>query len=436
MDEKMDDITPAIRGKRGRPSTGEFEKKPKNLSISNVAFKGLEKIVTEFQLKSVSELCEQIGLGDLKISPKESSESSKESSESSLDEIPIYQRLKSLISEPIAVFGSILAFTWRTALQLELVEEEEEVKELTIKSIPLAISIIFYIGYLYPDCYINNPSALMRYLIYKIFIEYAKTRENKNENFQSIFSNIKFIEDKVENNLYHTNQNITNANNVSSLSCLRMKTLNGLTVSQIITRLKIDQSLNPKDDGIKQQNNIAREKLRQDIKAGLVGLRSFSSPPVGENIESFWDSSNDNYYKLAVKYPLKENADLEKLEKTLLSAIHNTSDDFWLNEVDYHFVRELYNYGNTKNFGAYVSDTSRKILQNLKGESIAQKKGLADIAIFAYQTKSKLEKELIKLIDLEVKNEFAIKINLDIWSLLDEKVFELKYPNIDDEIRN
>jgi hypothetical protein len=431
MDEKMDDITPATRGKRGRPSTGEFEKKPKNLSISNVAFKGLEKIVAEFQLKSVSELCEQIGLGDLKISPKESSESS----ESSLDEIPIYQRLKSLISEPIAVFGSILAFTWRTALQLELVEKEEEVNELTIKSIQLAISIIFYIGYLYPDCYINNPSALMRYLIYKIFIEYAKNRENKNENFQSIFSHIKLIEDKVESNLNHTYQNITNANNVSSLICLRMKTLNGLTVSQIITRLKIDQSLNPKDDEIKQQSNIVREKLRQDIKSGLVGLRSFSSPPIVENIERLWDNSTDNYYKLAAKYPLKENADLEKLEKILLSAIHDTSYDFWLNEVDYHFVRELFNYGNTKSFGAYVAETSRKILQNLKGESINQKKGLADIAIFAYQTKSKLEKELIKLIDLEVKNEFGIKINLDIWSLLYEKVFEIKYPTIDDDIK-
>jgi hypothetical protein len=409
-------LTKVPSAKRGRPTLADHDKKmARNISISSPAWQGLEVLRANLQVKSISELCELIGSGKLKISFVE------EATKNLMSEISIYQRLKGLVTEPIAVFGSVVAFTLRMGLQLEITDEKE-LEELTERVIEEAISIIFYIGYLYPDCYINNPSALMRYLVYKILSEYVEFDKEKQIDTQHSFSLDKKSRKKIMSSLTCTYNNIHSLH-MQKYSYLRMKTLNGLTFSQIMTILNLNNSLKV-SHAMENKENDTEETLRRKIKNGLVDLRSFSSDIDFEDEieEEHLDKESEIYYEIAMKIPLhRSKTNLIILEKILLLAIHDTNCDFWLNEIDYHLTREIFN-SKEKSLGMHIAKISERLRKTLNEEEfLSKKKRTADRILIKCESKKQIEEQMELLISQDIEHEFSIRIDLDIWSLLYEK---------------
>lgn len=232
---------------RGRPMLSNVERKrARNLSVSDEAWKKLEEQIQNLPVKTASELVEKIGLGQIQLTTAESS---------TLGDIPICRRLKALMEEPIAAFGSILAFVRRTCWQFNLEPTDARVYDITLK----ASTIVFYTGYTHPDVLINNPSALIKWLCYEILqaeadrqshstsspvcpaiadptgepskIEPSKIEPMKPSEVERIFGRIN-----------HAFVRLEMAARSPEYKALKMKTIDGLTIKQISRIFKLQNT--------------------------------------------------------------------------------------------------------------------------------------------------------------------------------------------------
>lgn len=301
---------------RGRPALPEAERKrPRNLSVSDGAWTGLEDQIKVLKVKTISELIEKIGLYQVQIARLD---------DSPLMDIPIYRRLKSLISEPVAVFWSTLSFVSRTCRQFELEPTSDRLYDITMR----ASTIVFYVGYTHPDVLINNPSALLRWLCYQIVKANAQAID-KTAMPSPQLADPQVVErqfTKMGSAFYM----LETAARSPDYEALKMKTIDGLTVKQISRIFKL------------QRHNVSKIEVGMMIKRGLAyfrqlfyvdshdpSLRPQASSPQGQVV---WDTAH-RYLELALRQSLW-SAEAE-IEEILLKTRDNPYLDFWLNEIDY-----------------------------------------------------------------------------------------------------
>lgn len=315
----------SIKRKRGRPRVdSDWKRKPRNLSISDQAFRKEEEIVKQLGISSVSELNERIGLGKLVVTISQS--------DSELEDAPIYLRLKNLLQLPTASFDSILSFTMRMTRQLETDSNDDFICHV----IKQATAIIFYTSYTHPDTYLNNPSALIRWIIYRILrSDRSKTKHDlKDTSRWKLSLNQKNI---VLWKAWYTLESLKRASRSLLYGVLKMKTIDGLTLSQIRRVLKI------------QGQELSEEQVCILIKKGIAGIRELSITPSIKVVESQLVSIPENiirYSDLANKYPLNELEDRRQIEAILRESVYNSHLDFWLNEIDYHLGKEYFDSPN------------------------------------------------------------------------------------------
>lgn len=305
---------------RGRPALPEEERKrARNLSVSPPAWQGLETQLSALQVKSVSELLEKIGTHQIQLVVQDSS---------LLADVPIYRRLKSLISEPVAVFWSILAFVVRLRRQLDLELNDDMVDAIAMK----ACTIAFYIGYTHPDVLINNPSALLRWLCYKIML--AENAHNQAEKLE--LTSQEQIAPKTIDKLHYRIGNAFHVLEMAARSpdyeALKMKVIDGLTIKQISRIFKL------------QKLDVSKAEVSHMIKSGLANFRrlmygdSSGYKPLekhdAERNPVVWEDARC-YIELALRERLLDSKSQQTMEVILLKTAQDPSLDFWLNEIDY-----------------------------------------------------------------------------------------------------
>lgn len=342
MDKNTELQTPTQ--KRGRPPLEEHERKrPRNLSLSLRAWRGLEDQAYFLGISSISELNEQLGLGKLRITSKK---------DPTLD-IPLYPRLKSFIQPPLAVFWSLSSFVRRTAQQLGLIEQLDDNEYLICDVLKRAITIVFFVGYTHPDYYINNPSAFMRWLSYRILLARTSS-EFRGEQPKQLLNDEKI--DTIICTIYQALIMMDDAQYVN-YPALRMKILDGLTLSQIQKVLTIQRN----------QEEISEEKIRNMIKMGLAQLRKTLEIAHPEKIEivqkklGFYKQVKD-YFKLASLSSLSQKEDRKNLESFLLITESNNELDFWIDEINFYLGYELSNSDNN------YSEKQEKLRQRINDE--------------------------------------------------------------------
>lgn len=313
--------------RRGRRSVSPKQRKrPRNLSISDQAWSGLEKTASIHKLSTVSELTEKIGLEDLKVIRDDRSKLSE------LLEIPIYQRLKSCTQAPVAVFWSLLSFARRTASQLCIEDSDEFLCDV----ITQATTIIFYVGYTHPHVYINNPSAFLRWLSYRILL--AQSDGQSDSGSASSATQIrpdKTIIEACLSQVANAIHKLKSASHSPQYQALRMKTMDGLTleqISRIFTRQKFHKT---------------PEEVGKLIKTGLSEFREFYKESSGTKpTKSFKSLKSETipkdvklYCELAAQANLNNHQHkqaIQQMEELLLKTRNKPDLDFWMNEIDYH----------------------------------------------------------------------------------------------------
>lgn len=312
---KESDQGTTIRG-RGRPALSESERKrARNLSVSEPAWQKLDERLKALQIKSASDLLERIGRGQVQLVVRNSS---------SLADVPIFRRLKSLISEPVAVFWSILSFVVRICYQFALEPTDDKVYAVTMK----ACTIAFYIGYTHPDLLINNPSALLRWICYRVVqAESAQVAVVKDE----LHVDLQEMEKRLHKigNAFHILQKEAHS---PDYEALKMKVIDGLTIKQISRIFKL------------QQLDVSKAEVSRMIKHGLAnfrrllhsdasGFRSREKKCVEDNPE-VWRNARQ-YTTLALQETLLNLTSQKIMEAILLKTSQDPYLDFWLNEIDY-----------------------------------------------------------------------------------------------------
>jgi hypothetical protein len=313
-EQEANDKSAKRRGRR--PVSPKEKKHPRNLSISDQAWAGLEKTASIHKLQTVSDLTEKIGLEDLKVIRDDRSELSE------LLEIPIYQRLQSSTQAPVAVFWSLLSFARRTAFQLCVADSDE----FLCRVITQAITVIFYVGYTHPHVYINNPSAFLRWLSYRILLDQSSESAIPAMLIKPDEKIIKGCISQVASAIHK----LESASHSPQYQALRMKAIDGLTLEQI-SRIFI-----------RQRFQKTPEEVGKLIKTGLSEFREFykeSSSPKSIKSSRLEAIPEDVrlYCELAVQANLNKNQQaIQELEELLLKTRNKPDLDFWMNEIDYY----------------------------------------------------------------------------------------------------
>lgn len=369
-----------VTRKRGRPTVpGAKRKRARNLSVSDRAWEGLEAQIKALGIKTVSDLIEKIGLNQIQIEPLEASP---------LAEIPVYRYLKSLISDPIAVFWSILAFTERLCRQVGLEPSADRIYPVVMK----AITIVFYVGYTHPDVLINNHSALLRWLCYEIVTAEADTATGQMpDHLQQIDPA------QVEQRFYKIGnafEGLEAAARSAEYEALKMKTIDGLTIKQISRIFAL------------QGHQVSTVEVVLMIKKGLANFRqlfyaeSTEYPlPVGSNSPQKQASLQTarSYLEFALQPRL--NSELQCIVKSiLLKTAHDPYLDFWLNEIDYDLGRK-----NTS-----VRDRVTEALE----EHLLKKKEAIDRSLTFCRTMQQIRQLLQVSASKEAGTEIAVELLL------------------------
>jgi hypothetical protein len=377
---------------RGRPALPAHERKrARNLSVSDLAWAGLEEQVNRLGLKTVSELIEKIGLKQAQVNLKDLSEladiASRDRATSELADIAISRRLTSLISEPVAVFGSILAFATRLCQQFALEATEDRLYAVTIK----ACTVVFYVGYTHPDTLINNPSALIRWLCYRIV--QAEAAHNPLEQTGRETVDPQMVE-RYFNKIGIAFQALEGGSRSPDYEALKMKTMDGLTIKQISRIFHL------------QKLKVSKAEVSTMIKQGLVNFRKSigvelddAPPAVNFSLQNQAVSESiHRYLHLALQKSLRDPASQQTMETILLETGKNPYLDFWLNEIDY-ILRQPE--------GA-VSD---RIAKNLD-EYLQTKKKMLDQKLTFCGTREQIRTLLQTLASKEAATELQVEILL------------------------
>lgn len=368
---------------RGRPPVPEREKKrPRNLSISDISWSNLiNQVINLSGVGSVSELIEKIGLGYLKIVPKDQFDSK-------FSYFPLYMRLRILICSPVAMFASVISFICRTAKQLSLQNSDVLVYDVLMRM----ITIVFYIGYTHPDKYINNPGALMRWLVYYILLNRA--RGNK-----SCFSSLDYSQDShsLLDNVQKFHVLGRSLNTVSKLKAasrslpyqaLKMKAIDQLTLSQIRVILELQGECQTQDD------------IQLIIEEGIAKLRESSGISWNDKFESEIPKRVNQYYNLAVTFPLDVESFSVEMEVLLRKAIYDSRLNYWISEIDYYIGEELFS-DSSVDYKIYLEKVRQSVYQGMDSY-LNLKKCKIDRLFEFCRTIGDVRRNLTKLVAYEV----------------------------------
>jgi len=389
--EKKQATTGKGRFRPGRPTIPDNKrKKSRTLTISDAAWEALESLLKDWEIKSVSELVEKIGLEQLGVHPLVAKQSND------LVDISIYQRLKLFIQPPVAVFWSLLAFVKRTSLQLGLKDDEVFLSDVVKR----AIAVVFYTGYTHPDKRINNPSAFLRWVSYYILkaeAEHAQVDE-------STVNEVGITEQQKEECLFKVSSAIQRLNAVSQAPhyrVLKMKSLDQLTVGQIVKILQL------------QSYHKGEREVMQMVKKGLYQFRQLWETQASE-IKQEDESERLGkirpevklYCELATLPNLFDQASHTDLSKLLLTTSSDADLDFWMNEIDHYcgFVlnSDLENY-------KLQQEKLRQTIDDEIDAYLVEKKIEADQYLASCSDRSDIEAVLDKLVKQEIGAKFPIK---------------------------
>jgi hypothetical protein len=368
---------------RGRPKISDaLRKRARNVSVSDSAWENLTPVMEDLNVKTVSELLEQIGKGKIVLRNSDKF--------SSLNDLPIYRRLKSLISEPVAVFWSVLAFVVRVCQQLGFEPTSERIYDTTMK----ACSIIFYIGYTHPDVLINNPSALIRWICYQII-----KAEALSENIDSDSKSVSFCVDdphifkKCYDKIVSTFNRLNAASHSPNYRALQMKTINGLSIKQISRIFNL------------QKWEVDKAEVSIMIKKGLADLRELFDQfdphqpfvQLNNSVEKLpIPPSAKGYLELALKENLLNSDAHNTLEELLMKTNHDPYLDFWFNEIDYYLVDR--------------QEQARDRIAKHLGEHLKQKKLDIDPLLASCSNKEQIR----DLLSSYAEQEAGVKLAVDV----------------------
>jgi hypothetical protein len=403
------DLLTGSPGKRKKPPLEEGQRKqPRNLSISNDAWFGLTRKIDALGISSISELNEKIGLSEIRLIVP------KGDYNSDLSETTMYARLKQFVQKPVAVFLSTLSFAKRTARQLNLSTSEDLLVDVIYRS----FAIIFAHGYLYPDgVYINNPSAVVRCLVYHLLVAEAdlKSLDRKKPK--------KEVEETEQKEclyrIFYALKGLEKSHWASHYQIFKLKAIEGLTIQQIVSISKL------------QREELSEGEIRQKIKDGLAFFRLFwqetgDYKTKGDiNLEKITDDLKNvanidtirDYCQLAGESLLSKPEFREKIQNTLIKSIHDSRLDFWINEIDYHLLNRECDSEDFQICQQEYEYLSTKIETGID-EYLLERKRAIDIGL-AWCSKKKcidnvFEEELKEL----AKNAYK---KIDYWNVVTEK---------------
>ncbi|NEO85612.1 MAG: hypothetical protein F6J87_15380 [Spirulina sp. SIO3F2] len=301
------------------------KKKPIRLTLSPSARTQIETQLvgdnSDLDVKSISELLEKIGQKEIALSKVDGDESI------SLLDVSIYKRLALLVAEPAAVFTSSLAFIERIMQKLGIESTEGVISTVMKRS----ICVLFDVGYTFPDNFINNPSAFLRWLSFCLVLDMTKQKGTEDFQKQSIKQeaiNLKDFTKKINPSLKYMQV----ASRSHKMEAFKMKAIDGFTVSQILQLFK------------NQEKGFIEEKIHQRIKEGWSLFRGvWNSGSINESDVNHLPDLSTDFQSDLEKYVDLMNHEItdisiwsDKLEILLLKAAYNPFLDLMINEIDYY----------------------------------------------------------------------------------------------------
>lgn len=388
--------------KRGRPKLSEEQKrKPRHLTYTDTAQIGLEKTCNILGIDSISELNEQIGTKKLKVV-----RANDRTLEAEISSIPICRRAKGLVEQPIAVFGSILGYTWRRIKQLKIITESSR-DELAYEVVRQAIEIMVSFGYTNPNNYINNPSAVIKTNA-EIILKTIAAENQYQHSSQSEFINYE-TRQVILWKACDSYRKLNDGSRSLQLTILKMKTLNGMTLGQIKKIVN------------EQGEDLTEEEVRLMVKKGLVTLREFVELPYGEVVTHNAPPKAEQYLQLASQNYLTPS-EQNTLEVLLSDAEYDAYLDFWLNEIDYHVGEELFKL-DISNYRNCQEQIRSKIYQYIQNDISINLKKLSKTMAFCY-TQEDILKALKTHIRITINIQFPLEFLLNKKWMREKEILE------------
>lgn len=299
------------------------KKKPIRLTLSQLARDNIENnLVKEASLaSSISDLLEKIGLGEISVA------STISDSQPELLHLDIWRRLHVLVKEPAAVFLSTLAFAARLSDQLSL----NSGKDALLQVVQQGLSVVFSVGYAFPEESINNPSALLRWAIFRILFERfvgSKKNQQSAKQRESVETPSHMCLDKMSAAL----KGLESASRSHKLEAFKMKAVDGFTISQIKILFQV------------QDKNFTEEQAYRRIKDGWSIFRQYwnKQKPDQPNTTLFdgKDVEQIKEYCIFVQHQFLDRHQMESIEELLFQTANDPFLDLLMNEVDYYWYQE------------------------------------------------------------------------------------------------
>lgn len=356
------------------------------MALSAEAWANLQTISRDMGFNSVSQFVENIGLRKLTIAlPTDVLVENNK-----IEDLSIRWKIKFLLMPPSAVFTSLVHFVARTAKQLHL-DERELLDDLVADVLQKAITVVFFVGYLCPERYFNNPSAYIRAISYQILLA-RHSNSNLSDCLTLRSSEVNECVTRIRQMLY-----FMETARSKNYAVFKMKVIDNLTWSQIRAILAL------------QGEETTEQELRLRVKMAYAQLRSDWNKPLKSSLRSWDDPSKLKPGEAEARQYLsilstEDSGDLpwwSKLEKFLFESKDDVAIDFWINEIDY-----------------YLGSVQQQTISSDRCEQIRQK---VDNDIDAY-----LEKRIT-----DIDQIFRACANRDdIHSLLKQVLIEEGSPNV------
>lgn len=356
----------------------KLKKKPIRLTLSQQARENIEKQILQDDAfaNSISDLLEKIGLGEISVSRAVSDP------QMALLRFPIYKRLVVLAQEPAAVMTSTIAFVLRVCRQLGLDSSEDSVLNVVSKGVRVAFSA----GYTSPDVFVNNPSALLRWVTFRILREKFMSGESDGAHPTKERS----IDQPSHLCLYKINAAIKGAKNASrshKLEAFKMKAIDGFTISQILILFQV------------QDKGFTEEQAHRRIKDGWSIFREYwvSKEPDTE-LEWFGDKAVideiKRYCELVQLASIHEESQLQDIDSLLLRTSSASFLDLLINEVDYSWYR------NEADDLALIERVRERVVANLNAWLLDKKSEIDRALIFCEDAE-----DLVSVLEQTIKDE-------------------------------
>lgn len=306
------------------------KKQPCNISLSKTALEKLDELQELYKQPTRSALFEAIGQGELVLKPYNSK---------SIYGIPMYRRLNALSSEPVAAFASVMCFANYGYRQFG----QKPLTERLVSALLKASSVLLYIGFLLPDTPINNPSSLLKYILFEVINSAATDRRIE---LHEVAGDESAKDKAIEYCMAAVGKAIERLELLKSpdpfYKMLRAKSIHGFSVKEIA---RIHAVTN---------RQMHKEEVARHIKKGLRNFReNFYEKPLldipakaKEVRERLFEKDAAVYHDVMAYvrlctqpagYLRTHTNERENLRRILRNTSHSAYLDLWLNEIDAHF---------------------------------------------------------------------------------------------------